>query len=125
MTDLRAAAQQALEALELMVVDVRTTPTAYEAQRQAIAALRAALAAPVQEPVAWHYRNNAGASVMHWGPSAQLDADIKASKDYPRVHKVTPLYAAPFKDMSFTPREQDEQDEAAEIDSPRPRHAQG
>jgi hypothetical protein len=47
----RAAMQQALEALELMVVDVKTTPTAYEAQRQAIAALRAALAEPVQEPV--------------------------------------------------------------------------
>jgi hypothetical protein len=34
-----------------MVVDVKTTPTAYEAQRQAITTLRAALAEPVQEPV--------------------------------------------------------------------------
>ena len=52
----RSAMQQALEALELMVVDVKTTPTAYEAQRQAITALSAALAQPpepVQEPVAW------------------------------------------------------------------------
>ena len=50
----RSAMQQALEALELMVVDVKTTPTAYEAQRQAITALSAALAQeqpePVQEP---------------------------------------------------------------------------
>ena len=52
MTSLREAAQQALEALELVVVDVKTTPTAYEAQRQAIAALRAALAEPPTKPLA-------------------------------------------------------------------------
>ena len=34
----------ALEALETVVADVKTTPTAYEAQRQAITALRKALA---------------------------------------------------------------------------------
>jgi len=32
---------------------------------------------------------------MHWGPSAKLDADIQTAKDYPRAHRVTPLYAAP------------------------------
>ena len=44
----RAVVEQALEALEIVVADVKTTPTAYEAQRQAITALRAALAEPVQ-----------------------------------------------------------------------------
>ncbi len=46
MTDLRKAAEQALEALSSIQVDVKTTPNAYEAQRQAVAALRAALAEP-------------------------------------------------------------------------------
>ena len=36
----------ALEALETISVDVKTTPTAYEAQRQAIAALSHALEQP-------------------------------------------------------------------------------
>jgi hypothetical protein len=35
-----AAVKQALEALEIVVVDVKTTPTAYEAHRQAITALQ-------------------------------------------------------------------------------------
>ena len=37
------AMKTALEALELLTVDVKTTPNAYEAQRQAITALRAAI----------------------------------------------------------------------------------
>ncbi len=51
MTDLRQAAQQALDALNTVVADVKTTPTAYETHRQAITALKAALAAPQPEPV--------------------------------------------------------------------------
>ena len=43
MNDLEQAARQALEALETVIADVKTTPTAYEAQRQAIASLRQAL----------------------------------------------------------------------------------
>jgi len=43
------ALKLALEALEMVVVDVKTTPTAYEAHRQAITAIKQALAAPVQE----------------------------------------------------------------------------
>ena len=38
----------ALEALEMVVVDVKTTPTAYEAHRQAITAIKQARSAPVQ-----------------------------------------------------------------------------
>ena len=67
--------------------------------------LRAALAEPVEEPVAWHYTNNGGGNVMHWGPSARLDADIQAAKDYPRVHKVTPLYLAPPQRKPLTDEE--------------------
>ena len=55
----------------------------------------AALAEPAQEPYAWHYTNNAGASVWHRGPSNRLDADMQVARDYPHAHKVTPLYTAP------------------------------
>lgn len=48
-----------------------------------------------QEPYAWHYKNNGGASVWHMGPSNRLDADIEAAKSYPKVHQVTPLYLHP------------------------------
>jgi hypothetical protein len=47
-SNLREAAELALEALSAIQVDVKTTPNAYEAQRQAVAALRAALAEPVE-----------------------------------------------------------------------------
>ncbi len=47
------------------------------------------------EPVGWHYTNKAGVSILHCGPSARLDADMKAAKDYPDAHKVTPLYTTP------------------------------
>ena len=100
----RSVVEQALEALEKHQEALRVWPehtlaphecVAMDASGKAITAIRAALAEPVQEPVAWHYTNNGGGNVMHWGPSARLDADIQAAKDYPRVHKVTPLYTAP------------------------------
>ena len=42
-TTLEAALRQAVEALETVVVDAKTTPNAYEATRQAITAARQAL----------------------------------------------------------------------------------
>jgi len=54
MTDLRDAAQQALEALELLAQPTKTnneTPR-YKAHKAAITTLRAALEQPEQEPVA-------------------------------------------------------------------------
>lgn len=42
----------ALEALQTVIIDVKTTPTAYEVQRQAITAIKAVLAQPEQKPVA-------------------------------------------------------------------------
>ena len=53
MSDLEQAAQMALEVLETVIADVKTTPAAYEGQRQAIASLRQALEQPKKEPVAW------------------------------------------------------------------------
>ena len=50
MTTLREAAQQALEALEYRTLDVGK----FNRINAACQALRAALAEPVQEPVAWH-----------------------------------------------------------------------
>ena len=57
MTDMndKQVLKLALEALETVVVDVKTTPTAYEIQRQAITAIKEALAEPEQEPVAMRY----------------------------------------------------------------------
>ena len=54
-----AVMKQALEALEMVTVDAKTTPNSYEASRQAITALRAAIE-QAQEPVAWrkHYENS-------------------------------------------------------------------
>lgn len=57
---------------------------------------------PVQEPYAWHYTNNAGASVWHRGPSNRLDADMQAARDYPHVHKITTLYTTPQQRQPLT-----------------------
>ena len=45
--------RQALEALEIVTADVKTTPSAYEAQRQAITALRERLAQPNEFQPDW------------------------------------------------------------------------
>ena len=86
MTTLREAAQQALEALELVAVDAKTTPNAYEAQRQAITALRAALAEQAQ-PVAWMVESEG----LYWTEEAAIcRADMFAEP-----LDVVPLYAMP------------------------------
>ena len=61
MTDLRTAAQQALEALEFMADEWGFTQKANRPERwQAIGALRAALAQQEQEPVAWMLTDDSG-----------------------------------------------------------------
>lgn len=67
-------------------------------------ALRAALEQTKceQEPYAWHYTNNGGASAWHMGPSNRLDADMDAAKAYPKVHRVTPLYTQPQPRIELT-----------------------
>jgi hypothetical protein len=52
----------------------------------------AAQPAPVQEPYAWHYKNAAGVSAWHFGPSRMFDADLEASKMWPRTHQLIPVY---------------------------------
>ena len=59
--NLRDAAQEALEALNIVIADVKTTPTAYEAQRRAISALETALDKPEQR--CEHIRGN---GTTHW-----------------------------------------------------------
>jgi hypothetical protein len=81
MTDLRTAAQQALEALQNCANgedDVLLT-------RDALANLRAALAEPVQEPVAWMVYTLDGKSVCVTDNPA----------DFTDEHRVLPLYTAP------------------------------
>ncbi|CAB4129989.1 hypothetical protein UFOVP116_214 [uncultured Caudovirales phage] len=107
MTTLEQAAQMALEALETVIADVKTTPTAYEAQRQAAEALRQALdhianvsnmvEHPKQEPEAWT-----------WDTKNQrdgfLDAHFQFSKpeSHSLIMNLRPLYTEPPKRKSLT-----------------------
>ena len=93
MTDLRQAAQQALEALESgdwyidqleMIVYLADDTGTHEERAKvqaAITALRAALAEPEQEPVAWLYRDA-------WGT-------MKLSQTLPPPVGAFPVYTAP------------------------------
>ena len=88
MTDLRKAAQQALEALE----EYQSKGAPFMACDGAVAALRAALAQqaePVQEPVAWLYEEGAD-STLHWNK--------------PPLYG-TPLYSAPPQRKPLTDEE--------------------
>jgi len=84
MSNLREAAQRALEAL------MNSRPVAFEedavklvrAHQEAIAALRAALAEPVQEPVAWMVYTLDGKSVCVTDNPA----------DFTPEHRALPLY---------------------------------
>lgn len=90
MSTLRQAAQQALEALEW----ISAQKTGGMIQRKAtepIAALRAALAEPVQEPVAWQWLDTA-----HF--RKKIPADSTSSE-------WTPLYTAPPQRKPLTEEE--------------------
>ena len=71
MTDLRQAAQQALEALETLMLE------RWSIYDTAITALREALAQPAQEPVAWAVQ---GCSKMWRGEFAEIDAKAEAKR---------------------------------------------
>lgn len=75
MSDLRQAAQQALEALDSDHPDI---------QLRAAITLRAALAQPEQKPVAWRYQSKLGNGYL-------TEKRAEASEDW---HE-TPLYTAP------------------------------
>jgi hypothetical protein len=98
MTDIRAAAQQALEALE-NAEDQLAKPYSTGA-RCAITALRAALAEPVQEPVAWYFEARHIDSA--WGPAISLK---HPGAEGVYLRKVTPLYAAPPQRKPLTEEE--------------------
>ena len=76
--------KMALEALETVTVDVKTTPNAYEASRQAITALRAAIE-EAQEPVAWMTHSDDLMPLFHRTKEAALNWQTQP----------TPLYTAP------------------------------
>ena len=79
MTDLRKAAELALEALE-DVFDLEKKDVA------AIQALRQALAQPEQEPVAWHEPDSYG--------------NVTTYKEWAIKHGWRPLYTAPPKEKN-------------------------
>src|SRR5512137_2198691 len=86
MTDLREAAQMALDALEWCYDVIDWPANGKTPQDKAIKALRAALAQPEQEPVAWFYE---GSDVeLH---SVALDVDL----DDAQKANCTPLYTDP------------------------------
>jgi len=93
MTTLRTAAQQALEVL------VRAS--SYYDTYPEIAALEAALAEPVQEPVAWGAfyfgGNRNGKLYSHCDTQAQIEAYIANhhQSDDSNTFRAAPLYTAP------------------------------
>ena len=90
MSDLRKAAQQALEALEMEATSPPIPETA-----AAITALRAALAQPEQEPVAW------GIVASNTGKACQVELDREYVLGHNPAH-VVPLYTAPSQRKPLT-----------------------
>ena len=78
------------------LIDITFTPETVEDFVALVRADERALAAQpaptVQEPYAWHYKNAAGVSAWHFGPSRMFDADLEASKMWPRTHQLIPVY---------------------------------
>ena len=99
MTDLRTAAQQALEALSLALSDVdwRANSPTQPVIHKAHTALEAALAEPVQEPVAWMVYTLDGQSVCVTDNPA----------DFTDEHRVLPLFTAPPQRKPLTEEEID------------------
>ncbi len=63
---------------------------------EAAAILRELLAEPQGEPVAWLYESKSGSSFLHRGfTKVRFEADMRASKEYPDGHTMTPLYTHP------------------------------
>jgi hypothetical protein len=85
MTDLRTAAQQALEALEAIDEDPHGTHSFPALSNDAITALKAALAQQEQEPVAWMVYTQDGKSVCVTDNPA----------DFTDEHRALPLYTHP------------------------------
>ena len=99
MNPLREAAQMALDALEHTN---RTGDTQVLAMycEEAITALRAALAEPEQEPVAWAVYDilHGGSKTLHWPEQHSPNGD-------PKQYKAVPLYTAPTPRKPLTEEE--------------------
>ena len=99
MTTLRQAAQQALEALEAADVDPHSSDAVYKA----ITALKAALAEPVQEPVAWRWGyRSVTTGEMDWRGYVEIAADPNLRS--PAII-MEPLYTAPPQRKPLTEEE--------------------
>jgi hypothetical protein len=103
MTNLRQAAQQALEALEKVKTDADKQPPVYPWDiwrmwvDRAITALRAALAEPEQEPVAWMYQDKSTHEV-------KFQKHMRGFVDHGATYE-TPLYTAPTPRKPLTDEE--------------------
>lgn len=93
---LRQAAQMALDALEETATCPKDWPLQYEKEEKAIAALRAALAEPEQEPVAWMYVNMDGECEQ---------IEYLENEPMPDDPSITPLYTAPTPRKPLTDEE--------------------
>jgi len=95
MTDMndKQVLKLALEALETVVADVKTTPTAYEAHQQAITAIKKVLAQSEQKPEAWQvkYRDDEGIPQIAWLPHPVHSKSPLAKRPYTKE----PLYTTP------------------------------
>ena len=106
MTTLREAAQQALEAIytaEALLLSMgMDSSDAYQEADAAITALNAALAEPMQEPVAWMYDWEAEEeTITNWLTS---DYD-EAHSPTMRCTNIRPLYTAPPQRKPLTDEE--------------------
>ena len=90
MADLRAAAQQALEALE----KITAFPKNFWDLEEEITALRAALAQQEQEPVAWMYVGIKHDGTTH-GPHLVWKPQYMDAMSAEKGAKATPLYTTP------------------------------
>ena len=94
----RELLEQAIEALSYCEPDWKENTHGFDLWANVLPPLREALAQPQpvqQEPYAWHYTNNGGVSVWHIGPSSRLAADIKAAREFPKVHRIVALHTSP------------------------------
>jgi hypothetical protein len=99
---LRKAAEQALYSLENHSGNYKMTNAEGALWQKATSALRAALAEPEQEPVAWLIRIGAA---PHWSYcEAEADADFYGKQSGMRYEK-KPLYAAPPRREPLTDEE--------------------
>ena len=91
------ALKLALEALECLKRDFDADQFEWEIADVAITAIKQALAAPVQEPVAWLDKEK---KIIYWHNTHEVD-------DYHGFNRTTPLYTTPPAARSCPPCNED------------------